>query len=205
MKSAAIQLLAAFPVFLLGAVVVLITYQIRLSWHQSEPADDFTSLHLQQAQQEAGGPATTALAAAQQLPANEQQPQPKQPAAVPVDTLVIYIFNEDDPVYPSNFQHFLAVAVQENSRCSYIVLVQERSLHSAIELPAIANVQYIYYAGPCYEWGMIGWLLSEDISKQHAVSWQQHKYFIFLSSAVRGPFLPAYLQDSMHWTDPFLR
>eukprot|EP00775_Hariotina_reticulata_P008529 gene8529-8711_t len=107
MKSAAIQVLAAFPVFLLGAVVVLITYQ-------------------------------------------------------------------------------------------------ERSLHSAIELPAIANVQYIYYAGPCYEWGMVGWLLSEDISKQHGISWQQHKYFIFLSSAVRGPFLPAYLQDKMHWTEPFL-
>jgi hypothetical protein len=37
------------------------------------------------------------------------------------------------------------------------------------------------------------------------VEWQQYKYFMFLSSAVRGPFLPTYLQGSMHWADGLLQ
>jgi hypothetical protein len=37
--------------------------------------------------------------------------------AVLQDTLLAYIYNEDDPVYKENFQHFLLAGVQPGSRC----------------------------------------------------------------------------------------
>jgi hypothetical protein len=37
--------------------------------------------------------------------------------AVLQDTLLVYIYNEDDPVYRDNFQHFLLAGVQPGSRC----------------------------------------------------------------------------------------
>jgi hypothetical protein len=39
----------------------------------------------------------------------------------------------------------------------------------------------------CFDWGTVGWLLR---TKQ--VDTQRYKYFVFLNSSVRGPFLPAY-------------
>ncbi|KAF6262624.1 hypothetical protein COO60DRAFT_600618 [Scenedesmus sp. NREL 46B-D3] len=121
--------------------------------------------------------------------------------AVPQDTLLVYIYNEDDPVYRDNFQHFLLAGVQQGSRCRYLVVVQERGLRSAVELPDVPGVEYVFYSGACYEWGIVGWLLQES----GQVAWRQFSYFLFLSSAVRGPFMPAYLQGTMHWADGLLQ
>lgn len=87
-----------------------------------------------------------------------------------------------------------------HQRCAYLVVVHEKALHSVEELPAVPGVTYIYYGGACYEWGIVGWALHSRM-----VAWQHYSYFIFLSSAVRGPFLPTYLQERMHWTQPLLR
>jgi hypothetical protein len=46
--------------------------------------------------------------------------EPGEAAAAPAvqqDTLLVYIYNEDDPVYRDNFQHFLLAGVQPGSRC----------------------------------------------------------------------------------------
>jgi hypothetical protein len=40
--------------------------------------------------------------------------------AVVQDTLLVYIYNEDDPVYQENFQHFLLAGVQPDSRCRWV-------------------------------------------------------------------------------------
>jgi hypothetical protein len=37
------------------------------------------------------------------------------------------------------------------------------------------------------------------------VEWQAFKYFVLLSSVVRGPFMPTYLDGTMHWTQPLIR
>jgi hypothetical protein len=37
------------------------------------------------------------------------------------------------------------------------------------------------------------------------VEWQGFKYFVLLSSVVRGPFMPTYLDGTMHWTQPLIR
>lgn len=67
-------------------------------------------------------PTATAAAQTAQLAAEQQQHGQAdsalaQPAtAVKKDTLVLYIFNEDDPIFKDNFQYFLLAGVQENSR-----------------------------------------------------------------------------------------
>eukprot|EP00878_Enallax_costatus_P034239 GHUV01037944.1.p1 GENE.GHUV01037944.1~~GHUV01037944.1.p1 ORF type:complete len:289 (+),score=39.82 GHUV01037944.1:1474-2340(+) len=171
----------ALPVFLLGAVVVLIIYQLRLGMHQAVQAvGDVGSL--------------------QSLdPAAQQQQQQSVTAAAQQDTLVVYIYNEEDAVYRDNFQHFIITAVQPNSRCTYIVVVQEKSLRS-INLPQVPEITYVYYSGSCFEWGIVGWLLKES----NSVDWQLYNYYIFLTSAVRGPFMPTYLHGVVGWTEPLI-
>ena len=44
-----------------------------------------------------------------------------------------------------------------------------------------------YHPNGCYDWGTIGWLL--DSGK---VDTRPYKYFIFMNSSVRGPFLPVF-------------
>ena len=55
--------------------------------------------------------------------------------------------------------------------------------------PAPANVRFEYHPNSCYDWGTFGWLL--DTGKIQPAG---YKYFIFMNSSVRGPFIPPYLQ-----------
>ena len=76
------------------------------------------------------------------------------------------------------------------------------------ELPP--NARYVHHANECYDWGTFGWLLLES----GHVRLNNYKYFFFINSSVRGPFLPAYARVSatplahnkrlhacMHWWD----
>jgi len=57
-----------------------------------------------------------------------------------------------------------------------------------IELPeAPPNVRFEFHPNGCYDWGTIGWLL-----QNRPVNLWKYKYYIFLNSSVRGPFIPAY-------------
>ena len=55
------------------------------------------------------------------------------------------------------------------------------------ELPS--NAKYLHHSNECFDWGTFGWAM-----KQENVQVADYKYFIFLNSSVRGPFLPPYLQ-----------
>lgn len=81
-----------------------------------------------------------------------------------------------------------------------MVVVQLQSFKGSQELPALPGVRYLYYGGRCLEWGMVGWVLESG-----QVEWQQYSYYLMLSSAVRGPFMPSYLDGRMHWAQPFIR
>lgn len=41
--------------------------------------------------------------------------------------------------------------------------------------------------GRCFDWGTIGWVLGTK-----RVDTSRYKWFVFLNSSTRGPFLPAY-------------
>ena len=53
------------------------------------------------------------------------------------------------------------------------------------QLPS--NARYVHHTNACYDWGTIGWLMSTG-----RIEPAKYRYFIFLNSSVRGPFLPAY-------------
>lgn len=52
--------------------------------------------------------------------------------------------------------------------------------------------QVVKAVGPCNEMGLAGWLL------KRYPNLLQHKYYVFLDSSVRGPFLPSYVDVPWH-------
>jgi hypothetical protein len=127
--------LSALPVFLLGCVAVLIAYQIRLGYLQAASIDygalgvpggsrgslsarggaaaagaaDLSSLHGSRHAAARGGHHQRRHQHQQHGSARAQQHSEK-------DTLVVYIYNEADPVFTDNFNFFLLAGVQQDSR-----------------------------------------------------------------------------------------
>lgn len=64
-----------------------------------------------------------------------------------------------------------------------------------MKLPEVpSNVMYEFHPNGCYDWGTIGWVLENG-----RVNWRKFKYFIFMNSSVRGPFLPPAMQVCVLW------
>lgn len=60
------------------------------------------------------------------------------------------------------------------------------------ELPELpAHAAYVRHQNECYDWGSYGWVLQTGL-----VDISQYRYFFFVNSSVRGPFLPAYARVS---------
>ena len=53
------------------------------------------------------------------------------------------------------------------------------------------NGRYLRHPNRCYDWGTIGWVFSSG-----AADPEGYKFFIFMNSSVRGPFLPPYARVS---------
>jgi hypothetical protein len=60
------------------------------------------------------------------------------------------------------------------------------------ELPA--HAKYVHHQNECYDWGTYGWLLL----RSGMVDISAYKFFFFVNSSVRGPYLPAYARVSTH-------
>jgi hypothetical protein len=58
------------------------------------------------------------------------------------------------------------------------------------ELPP--HAAYVRHQNKCYDWGSYGWVLLQT----GLVSIAKYRYFFFVNSSVRGPFLPAYARVS---------
>ena len=66
------------------------------------------------------------------------------------------------------------------------------------DLPKLPpNARYAFHENNCFDWGTFGWA----IQTQH-LELSRYKFFVFLNSSVRGPFLPTYLRVR---PSPFLR
>lgn len=71
-------------------------------------------------------------------------------------------------------------------------------------LPALPPAaRYLFHSKSCNDWGLAGWALSDGGAS--GIDRSRYSYFIFASSSVRGPFLPAYIRPYMHWSEPLLR
>lgn len=74
--------------------------------------------------------------------------------------------------------------------CGVLRAEMERLQAGALpELPA--NARYVWHENKCFDWGTFGWAFESG-----EVVPAGYKYYIFLNSSVRGPFLPPYLQVS---------
>ncbi|KIY98294.1 hypothetical protein MNEG_9668 [Monoraphidium neglectum] len=89
----------------------------------------------------------------------------------------------------------------DDTRCDYVVLVSAADEGSPLLPQLPGSARYLYHSQPCYDWGLVGWALSPEGGR---VDWTRHSRFVFVSSGVRGPFLPPYLQPYLHWADPLL-
>lgn len=92
---------------------------------------------------------------------------------------------------------------QEGDGCEYlIVLQQDAKLSQPEPLPPLpSNARYLHHPNECYDIGTVGWVLDSQLGKRGT---KPYRYFVWLNSSVRGPFLPSYLRGRMHWTEPLL-
>eukprot|EP00892_Ulva_mutabilis_P000943 jgi/Ulvmu1/1084/UM105_0043.1 len=123
------------------------------------------------------------------------------PAGEAAHTLVLYVWSNTDEYYRDNLQFFVKHGMPGCNGCRYVVIINEDDTHPAGDLPQLpANARYVRHENRCYDWGTFGWALQSGV-----VSTEGYKYFIFLNSSVRGPFLPPYLRGLMHFTEIMTR
>ncbi|KAH7621353.1 hypothetical protein NADE_006616 [Nannochloris sp. 'desiccata'] len=142
----------------------------------------------------------------------------------PAPTLVIYVYSSSDPEYLKNLEFFIREAIKPNDGCDYVIVLQQNSPEDVpwpnlqllndtkttvgwrvkidkhiLDTPVLpSNARFILHPNECFDLGTVGWVLQtqiKDLSK--------YKYFIWLNSSVRGPFLPPFLRGHLHWSLPF--
>ena len=127
-------------------------------------------------------------------------------------TLVLYVYSTGDPLHTANFQYFLRWGMAASRSLEYLVAVRKQAspasawcrdaarfaarphwiyhVQDMAALPALPP-HATYWQAPAsscpFDWG----LLSEAIRAGKADR-TRFQYFVFISSAVRGPFVPPY-------------
>ena len=116
---------------------------------------------------------------------------------IPKQTLVIYVCTKKHAFAEENLAFFIRTAVRSSHGADYYFILQNGDLRfDQKALPTLpANAHYIEYDGKCLEMGAIGWFLSYG-----QIDRTKYKYFIFLTSSVRGPFIVAYYDNSIWYT-----
>ena len=96
-----------------------------------------------------------------------------------------------------------APPAQEGDGCDYVIVLQQsEKLSMPAPLPVLPpNARYLRHANECFDIGTVGWVLHSQLGPRGT---KTYKYFVWLNSSVRGPFLPAYLRGRLHWTEPLL-
>ncbi len=105
------------------------------------------------------------------------------------DHLILYAFSASDPEAVVNLRYFIDNAVIGDDVADVIIIVQQGGGLQNVSLPELPmHAQYVPHANECYDWGSYGWLL---LRSGH-VNVTAYRYFFFINSSVRGPFMPAY-------------
>ena len=110
-----------------------------------------------------------------------------------IPTAIVYHYYEKDSKYRDNLIYFLSVGILE-AHDYYIVIAGG----CTIELPLKENIFYIKTSNKNNDYGGYS-----EFIKTAAQKLQNYKFFIFVNSSVRGPFLPNYSPSD--WTVPFIK
>jgi hypothetical protein len=116
----------------------------------------------------------------------------------PERTLVVYVYGKTHQLAKENLAFFIRTAVYDSNYVDYYFVLQQINNESFDEqnLPQLpSNAHYIQHENKCYDIGTIGWFLSRGY-----IDRTKYKYFIFLNSSVRGPFIVSYYVDARWYT-----
>lgn len=122
------------------------------------------------------------------------------------DVLLIYVYAESHSYALSNLIYFIETAVRETDPVDYYFILQQNNNKNINEskLPKLPrNARYIHHENKCYDYGTAGWFLAkftfgnphknENFAKDtKRKDLRKYKYFIFMNSSTRGPYLPPY-------------
>jgi hypothetical protein len=108
-------------------------------------------------------------------------------------TAIVYHYYEKDSKYRDNLIYFLSVGIIDEHDY-YIVIAGG----CTIKLPLKENIFYIKTVNKNNDYGGYS-----EFIKTAAQKLQIYKFFIFINSSVRGPFLPNY--SAPDWTVPFIK
>jgi hypothetical protein len=116
--------------------------------------------------------------------------------------LVIYVYADTHSFSKSNLEYFVRVGVHKSSNVDYYIILQQinQTYVNETNLPELPRyAHYIRHENKCFDLGTIGWFLSNENINQN-----NYKYFIFLNSSVRGPYLVSYYEYNQ-WYDVFTK
>ena len=108
--------------------------------------------------------------------------------------LVIYVYAESHSFSLSNLKYFLRFGMKKCSNIDYYIIIQQmnNTKLNQMNLPLLpSNGHYVEHENECFDLGTIGWFLSKGITNKN-----RYKYFIFLNSSVRGPYLVSYYEEN---------
>jgi len=120
----------------------------------------------------------------------------------PTRVLIIYVYARTHVLSEDNLKLFIRTSVSNIHDADYYFILQQFDNITIDEttLPMLPyNAHYIQHENECYDTGIVGWFLSQGI-----VNKNKYRYFIFLNSSVRGPFIVSYY-DSLTWYTIFTR
>jgi hypothetical protein len=117
-------------------------------------------------------------------------------------TLIVYVFGKTHAFAERNLDFFIRTAVCQSHHADYYFILQQinNEIFDEKKLPILpSNAHYIQHPNECFDLGTIGWFLSNG-----TIDKSRYKYFIFLNSSIRGPFIVSYY-DSPIWYTIFTR
>lgn len=70
----------------------------------------------------------------------------------------------------------------------FAILPLPHCFQTSLLPPLPPHARYLFHENVCYDWGTFGWLLMES----GHVDYRRYRYFFFINSSVRGPYMPPY-------------
>lgn len=121
---------------------------------------------------------------------------------LPTRTLVVYVYGKTHELAQENLEYFIYTAINSTHDADYYIILQQINNVTVDEkqLPILpSNAHYLQHENRCFDIGTVGLFLTTNIHDR-----TKYKYFIFLNSSIRGPFIVSYY-DSDIWYTIFTR
>jgi hypothetical protein len=104
--------------------------------------------------------------------------------------LILYCYYEKNNEYKKNLEFFLKYGLYDE--CDYIFIIND---NLSIKIPENRNIKIIYRKNEDYDFGAYDHALK-------LTNITNYKYFFFLNTSIRGPFIPSYID--IKWYTPFI-